>query len=110
MDYSAGIRFQTSLVNMDKSKALTKNNQLGKTNQKQERQCQCGSIKHLRIASNYSPVGISYQKAKNWPWGWGYLYLRQITQKKKQKHIKREIVWRKRRPRRMKNQIMGDYQ
>ena len=30
VDYSIGIRFQTSLINMDEAKALTKNNQLKK--------------------------------------------------------------------------------
>ena len=30
MDYSPGIRFQKSLVNMDEEKSFTKNNQLGK--------------------------------------------------------------------------------
>ena len=35
MDCSSGILFQTILFNMDKAKSITKNNQLGKTNQKQ---------------------------------------------------------------------------
>ena len=30
VDYSIGIRFQTSLINMDEAKALTKNSQLEK--------------------------------------------------------------------------------
>ena len=69
MDYSSGKRFQTSLVKMDEAKALTKNNHLGKTNQKQGRWCQCGYIKHLRITPNDSPMGFPYRKAKDWPWG-----------------------------------------
>ena len=32
--YSVGKRFQTSLVNMDEAKAITKNNTLGVTSQK----------------------------------------------------------------------------
>ena len=64
MDYGPGILFQSILVNMDKVKALTKKNQLVKTNQKKGIQCRCGSIKHLRITSNDFPVGISYQKEK----------------------------------------------
>ena len=43
MDYSQGIQFQTSLINMEEAKSLTINNQ--------QKQCRCGSIKHLRISS-----------------------------------------------------------
>ena len=64
MDYSAVIHFQSSLFNVDKEKALTKNIQQGETNQKQGKWCRCGSIEHLQITSNYCPVGISYRKAK----------------------------------------------
>ena len=46
MDYSAGMRFQKFLVNMEEARVLTKNNQMGKTNQKQERKYRCGSTKH----------------------------------------------------------------
>ena len=34
MDYIPGIQFQTSLINMDESKALTMNNQPGKSTDK----------------------------------------------------------------------------
>ena len=64
MDYSAEIRFQKILVNMEEAKILIKNNQMGKTNQKQGRKYQCRSTKHLRIISNDCPVGLYYQKAK----------------------------------------------
>ena len=64
VDYSALINFETILVNMDEAKALTKNNQLGKINQKQGRRCRCGSIKHLQIPSNDLTVGLSYRKDK----------------------------------------------
>ena len=64
MYYIPGIRFQTSLFDMDKSKALTKSNQLEKSNHKKQIRCRCGSINHLQITSKYFPVGISCQKGK----------------------------------------------
>ena len=56
MDYSQGIQFQTSLVNMEEAKELTMNNQ--------QKRCRCGSIKHLHISSKDCPVGLSIRKAK----------------------------------------------
>ena len=56
MDYSQGIKFQTSLVNMEEAKGLTINNQ--------QKQCKCGSIKHLRVSSKDCPVGLAIGKAK----------------------------------------------
>ena len=51
MDYSQGIQFQTSLVNMEEAKELTINNQ--------QKRCRCGSVKHLRISSKDCPVGLA---------------------------------------------------
>ena len=51
VDYSPVIRFETSHVNMDEEKALTKRNQLEKSNNKQQIWCWCGSIKHLIITT-----------------------------------------------------------
>ena len=56
MDYSQGIQFQTSLVNMEEANLLTINNQ--------KKQCKCGSIKHLRISSKDCPLGLAIRKAK----------------------------------------------
>ena len=56
MDYSQGIQFQTSLVNMEEVKGLTMNNQ--------QKQCKCGSVKHLRISHKDCPVGLAIRKAK----------------------------------------------
>ena len=56
MDYSQGIQFQTSLVNTEEAKELTMNNK--------QKQCMCGSIKHLRISSKEFPVGLVIRKAK----------------------------------------------
>ena len=56
MDYSQGIKFQTSLVKMEEAKGLTMNNQ--------QKQCKCGSIKHLRISSKDCPLGLAIRKAK----------------------------------------------
>ena len=61
MDYSQGIHFQTSLINMDGAQELTMNNQPKKTQQKR---CRCGSIKHLRISSKDCSVGLAIRKAK----------------------------------------------
>ena len=41
---------------MEESKELTTNNQ--------QKQCRCGSIKHLHISSNDCPVGLAIRKAK----------------------------------------------
>ena len=49
--YSPGIRFETSLIKMDETKAFTDSNQLEKFNQKQQIWCQCGSINHLHITT-----------------------------------------------------------
>ena len=56
MEYSQGIQFQTSLVNMEEAKKLTMNNQ--------QKRCRCGSVKHLRISSKDFPVGLTIRKAK----------------------------------------------
>ena len=56
MDYSQGVQFQTSLINMEEAKELT-------TDNKQKR-CRCGSIKHLRIYSKDCPVELAIIKAK----------------------------------------------
>ena len=56
MDYSQGIKFQTSLVNMEEAKGPTMNNQ--------QKQCKCGSVKYLRISHKDFPVGLAIRKAK----------------------------------------------
>ena len=61
MDYSPGIHFQTSLINMEEAKLLTIINQPEK---KQQKQCRCGSIKNLQVSSKDFPVGLSIRKAK----------------------------------------------
>ena len=49
--------FKTSLINMDKAKSLTINNQQGKSKIKNKR-CQCGSLEHLHITSKKFPIGV----------------------------------------------------
>ena len=71
VDYSPGIRFETSLVNVDEEKSLTTSNQLEKSNQKQKNQCRCGFIKHLRVTSKNCPVGLAIRKAKKMVLGMG---------------------------------------
>ena len=55
MDYSQGIQFQTSLVNMEEAKGITMNNQ--------QKQCKCGSVKHLCLSHKDCPVGLAIRKA-----------------------------------------------
>ena len=61
MDCSPGICFQTSLVNMDKTKALTTRNQPEK---KQQKQFWCVSTKHLRITSNDFLLMLAIRRVK----------------------------------------------
>ena len=68
IDYSPGMQFQISLINMDKSKEITMNNQPVKSTDTGKR-CWCGSLENLLITSKESPIGISYQNAKKRAWG-----------------------------------------
>ena len=61
MDYIPGIQLQTSLINMEEAKELTIRNQ---PESKQQKRCQCCSIKHLRVPSKDFPVGLAIRKAK----------------------------------------------
>ena len=71
VDYSPVMRFKTSLVNTEESKALTKRNQPVKSIQRQKIWCRCGSIKHLSITTRDFPVRISYRKTKKMALGMG---------------------------------------
>ena len=62
MDYSPVIIFEKSLIDMDKANTLTKSNQTVK--HKGKKRCRCESIKHLRITSRDSPVGLAFRKAE----------------------------------------------
>ena len=68
MEYSPGIQFQTSLINMEEAKELTMSNQPEK---KQQNWCWCGSIKHLRVSSKDCPVGLAIIKATKMALGMG---------------------------------------
>ena len=68
MDYSPGIQFQTSLINMEDTKELTMGNQPEKNQQKR---CRCGSIDHLRVSSKDCPVVLAIRKAKKLSLGMG---------------------------------------
>ena len=61
MDYSPGIQFQTSLINMEESKEITMINQPEK---KQQKRCRCSFIKHLQVSSKDCPVGLLIVWAK----------------------------------------------
>ena len=84
MNYSQGIQFQKSIVNMEEAKGLTINNQ--------QKHCKCGSIKHLRISSKNCPVGLAIRKAKNRPWRQPHLNWKQRRQQQIQQQRKRENV------------------
>ena len=64
MDYSSGIRFKKSIVNMDEAEALTTRNQPEKSNHKQQKRGRCESTKHLQVTSNDCPFGLENRKAK----------------------------------------------
>ena len=92
--YSPIIRFETSLVDMDKAKSLNTSNKPEKSNHRKQRRYRCGSIKHLRIASKDCPAALAIRKAQKRPWGWGYLNMRQKSHHNMQHQRKRENVWR----------------
>ena len=58
MYYSPGVRLKTILINVYKAKAITTNNQPGKSPDK-KKMCRCGSLEHLYNTSKECPVGIS---------------------------------------------------
>ena len=68
IDYSPGIQFQTSLIKTEEVKELTMSNQ---TEKRQQKRRWCGSIKHLRVTSKDSPVGLANRKAKKLALGMG---------------------------------------
>ena len=63
MDYSPGMQFQTSIINTDKKKSLTMNNQPGKSIDKNKRY-QRGLLEHLRITYKEFPIRLSYQNSE----------------------------------------------
>ena len=71
MGYSLGIQFQTILINMDEAKALTMNNQPGKSTDKKKR-FRCGFLELLHITSKEFPVGIFYQNKKRGLGDWSF--------------------------------------
>ena len=70
MDYSAGILFQTSIINMEQAQELTMNNQPEKCNKS-------GAV----MAPSSTPEleqrialwGLQCERQKKWPGGWRYL-------------------------------------
>ena len=68
MDYSPGIKFQTSIISIEEAKELTMSNQ---PENNQQKWCWCGSIKHLRVSSKDFPVGLAIKNAKQLALGMG---------------------------------------
>ena len=64
MDYSLCIRLEKILVVIEESKALTKSNQIEKSNPNQQRRCWCDSTNQLRITCMACPVELTMIGAK----------------------------------------------
>ena len=107
MDYSSGIQFQTSLINMEMAKALTMSNQPKKSN-KSGVGVAPSSTHELPQRISLWDLQLEYPKKR--PWGWGYLNPKQIRQQKIQHQRKRESVWQQRPLGRVKNQMRGHQQ
>ena len=77
MDYSVGILFQTSVINVKQAQELTKNNQPEKWN-----------ISGAVVAPSSTPElvqrialwDLQCKRPKNWLWGWRYLNPKQRRQ------------------------------
>ena len=67
----------------------------------QKKRCRCGSIKHLRVSSNYFPVGLAIIEANKLALGMG---LSQSEAKKEAEDATGANVWRQRPLGRVKNQ------
>ena len=93
MDYSPGIQFQTSIINMKEAKELTMSNQSEK---KQKKRCRCGSINHLQVTSKDYPVVLAIRKAKNLALGVGLSQYKAKKAQQMQPQKKRANVWRQR--------------
>ena len=89
MDYSPGICFQKSLVNMYKAKALTKNNQLGKRIRSKNDGASVAPSSTYELPQMIALWVFLVKRPKNCPWGWGYLYPRQRMQNNMQEKSKR---------------------
>ena len=77
MYYSAGISFQTILVNMEKLKALTKNSQLGKKIRSKEDGSGVAPPSTYELTQIISLWGFLIERPKKGTCQWGYIYRRQ---------------------------------
>ena len=93
MDYSPGIQFETSLINMEESKEFTMNNKPKKINKSGAGVDPSSTHELLQRISLW---GLQLERRINWPWGWGYLNPKQKRQQKMQHQMKRCNVWHQR--------------
>ena len=77
MDYSAGILFQTSIINMEQAQELTMNNQPGKWNKSGAVVAPSSTPKLVQRIALWD---LKCERPKNWPWGWRYLNPKQRKQ------------------------------
>ena len=106
MDYSQGIQFETSIINMEEAQELPMKNQP----KNQQKRCWCGSIKHSRVTSKDCPVGLTIRKSKKSALGMALSKSEEKRQQNMHQQRKRENVWRKRPLGRAKNQMTGHQQ
>ena len=107
VDYSQGIHFETSLINMDEAQELTMNTEPKINLQKW---CWCDSINHSRVTSKDCPVGLANRNDQKPTLGMVIVNPKQIRQHKMQHNRRRVIVYCQRHFGRVKNQIRGNQQ
>ena len=73
MDYSAGIRFQKSLVNMEEAKLITRKNQMGKRIRSKEENSGVAPPSTYELPQMIYLWGFIIIRPKSQPWKWGFL-------------------------------------
>ena len=100
IDYSPGIHFQTSLINMEEAKELTMRNQTKDINKSGAGVAPSSTYK---FPPRISLWDLQLERPKIWPWGWGHINPRQRRQQMMQHQRRRKNVWRQRPMGRVKN-------
>ena len=107
VDYSSGMQFETSLINIEEAKELTMKKKPEKGNKSGASMAPSSTDELLQRISLWE---FQLERPKHWPWGWGYLNPKQKWQQNMQQHRKRENCWQKMPLRRVKNNIRGHQQ
>ena len=85
MDYSQGIQFETSIINMEEAQELTMKNQPKKSNRRGagvDPSSTCGFPPRIALWD------LQLERPTNWPWIWRYLNPKQRRQQKIQQQRK----------------------